>query len=236
MGKRKDTMMKQIALFLVLSAVLLAAGEAPKPEALLESVVRVSAMAPNSGTASGVIIEHGGTVSFILTNAHVAILSPTWWIEVRGKGKVFRKYAADVHMIDRVRDVAVLMSRIRIPRKAVEVLHTKVKLLEKAWAVGCPDGMWPIPVGGTVADVEHTYEEKLPGMRFVLVTAPTWPGMSGGALFVEREGKYLYAGMPSRVRVQEGFPPTLIPHLNMITPVDVIREALEARKLEKLLE
>jgi S1-C subfamily serine protease len=227
--------MKRIALFLVLSAVLLAAGEAPRPEALLESVVRVKAMAPNSGLASGVVIEHGKSVSFVLTNAHVAIRSPMWWIQVRGKGKAFRMYAADVHMIDRARDVAVLMSRVRIPRKAAQVLPGKVKLLEKAWAVGCPDGMWPIPVGGNVADVEHTYEEKLPGMRFILVTAPTWPGMSGGALFVEREGKYLYAGMPSRVRVDDSSH-VLIPHLNMITPVEVILEALEARKLEKLLE
>jgi S1-C subfamily serine protease len=173
--------------------------------------------------------EKGNARTFVLTNHHVVdglIRVEKVWDARYGKDikKDVRKTAevqffkynnwskcigsfsveADIVAYEREEDMALLELRDSenvaefvaniIPTKDVEDIH----IFDEIWISGATLGHPPFSTRGTVSYQDDEIDNK----KYWLGTAMISFGNSGGSVFREREGKYEFIGVPSRVQMQ----------------------------------
>lgn len=93
------------------------------------------------------------------------------------------------------------------------------------YAVGCPLGNDPIPTYGEIADRRHTVDGEL----YWMISAPTYIGNSGGGIF-DAETHELLA-IFSKIYTHGSLQPTVVPHMGLATPLDIIYDWLEEEGL-----
>ncbi|MFT7670238.1 MAG: hypothetical protein ACI8X5_002946 [Planctomycetota bacterium] len=107
---------------------------------------------------------------------------------------------------------------VRLPAR--EFLYSR-RVFDPIYAVGCPLGNDPIPTYGEIADTHH----KVDGEGYWMISAPTYIGNSGGGIFDAETHELL--GIFSKIYTHGSLRPTVVPHMGLVTPLDVIYEWLE---------
>ncbi|MEW6072757.1 MAG: trypsin-like peptidase domain-containing protein [Planctomycetota bacterium] len=105
----------------------------------------------------------------------------------------------------------------RIPRR--EELAA-VRIFDEIYAVGCPLGNAPIPTRGEIA----TSHQAVDTARYWMINAPTYIGNSGGGIFHSETHELL--GIFSRIYTHGTVRPTIVPHMGLVTPLDVVYDWL----------
>jgi S1-C subfamily serine protease len=230
-----------------------------KMAGLLMPVARVTVA---GGGGSGTVVysadrdDAGRFETFILTNHHViagAVHIVPRWNSLKGryenmeqrdrvqvetfvydKGKVVetRDFQADIVAHSETHDIAVL--RLCYPRKAACIAPLlpagfALRLFQPVYAVGCSLLHEPIATSGHVTDLE----DLLDGSTYCMCTAPIIFGNSGGGVFVEIDGTWYLAGVPSRIAVSRGSP---ITHMAWFVPPDRIRQWVKEQMLDFLVD
>ncbi|MDP6989885.1 MAG: trypsin-like peptidase domain-containing protein [Planctomycetota bacterium] len=103
-----------------------------------------------------------------------------------------------------------------------------VATFDPIYAVGCPLGNDPIPTFGEVADRRH----EVDGERYWMISAPTYIGNSGGGIFDARTHELL--AVFSKIYTHGSLQPTVVPHMGLATPLDVIYDWLAAEGLARI--
>ncbi|MBM3986388.1 MAG: hypothetical protein FJ294_00330 [Planctomycetes bacterium] len=97
----------------------------------------------------------------------------------------------------------------------------RVDTFDAVYAVGCPLGNDPIPTSGEVASTTHVVD----GVRYWMISAPTYIGNSGGGIFDARTRKLV--GIFSKIYTHGSARSTIVPHMGLATPLPVIYEWLD---------
>ncbi len=97
-------------------------------------------------------------------------------------------------------------------------------------AVGCPLGNDPIPTRGELADLDHLVD----GNRYWMISAPTYIGNSGGAIF-DASSQHM-VGIFSKIYTHGALRPTIVPHMGLVTPLDRVYDWLEEAGVAKVIE
>ena len=240
-----------LAALILSSAVTLTAAEPPAKvqimhQDMLYPVVRVST-GPAAGSGTVVYSEDrgDGCQTYVLTNHHVveaAIHIKEQWSSLLQRDvkreanepvtvEIFRyadgstqdvadSYQADIVAQDKGHDLALV--KLRTGRKIAHVARllpsgTKVAIFEPIWAVGCSLRHPPVVTQGIIDYLDDVIEQKL----YWLGSANIIYGNSGGAVFVERDGRYFWIGVPSRVAVTWS---QAITHMGYFCPVPRVRQ------------
>lgn len=218
-----------VASLLVFAAVAVA-GESLGVEAdsVMKPLVRVSTY---NASGSGVLIysedreASGEFRTFVLSNWHVvsdAIHVVRKWDSVKkryynaeendrvtvevfnylrgGRTVLGQPIPAEIRAYNEAEDLALL--ELDFPNKvencaALLPKDTSLFLLQRVWAVGCQLGDDPIATIGHIMDLESFID----GRAYFMISANIVYGSSGGGCFVQSDGKFYFAGIPSRVRV-----------------------------------
>jgi hypothetical protein len=112
----------------------------------------------------------------------------------------------------------------RVPHGARLAGHDelgRVDTFDTVYAVGCPLGNDPIPTSGEVASTTHVVD----GIRYWMISAPTYIGNSGGGIFDARTHKLI--GIFSKIYTHGSARSTIVPHMGLATPMPVIYEWLD---------
>lgn len=112
---------------------------------------------------------------------------------------------------DSAPNVARLGSRARL---------SGVEIFDRVYAVGCPLGNDPIPTTGEVAATAH----EVDGESYLMISAPTYVGNSGGGIFDAATHELL--GVFSKVYTHGSLRPTIVTHMGLVTPLDVVYDWL----------
>lgn len=97
-------------------------------------------------------------------------------------------------------------------------------------AVGCPLGNDPIPTFGNLSDLRH----RVDGNRFWMISAPTFIGNSGGAVFDANE--HVVLGVFSKIYTHGSIRPVIVPHMGLVTPLEEIYTWLESSRIARVVE
>jgi len=97
-----------------------------------------------------------------------------------------------------------------------------MRVFEPIFAVGCPLGNDPLPSRGELSDTSHFVD----GQRYWMINAPTFIGNSGGGVFDGRTHELI--GIFSKIYNYGATQQTIIPHMGLLTPLDVIYDWIEA--------
>lgn len=97
----------------------------------------------------------------------------------------------------------------------------RMQVFEPVWAVGCPLGNDPIPTAGTLSDTHHHVD----GMRYWMISAPTYIGNSGGGIFNGRTRELV--GIFTKIYTHGSVRPTVVPHMGLATPLETVYDWLE---------
>lgn len=97
-----------------------------------------------------------------------------------------------------------------------------MRVFEPVFAVGCPLGNDPLPSRGEISDTSHYVD----GQRYWMINAPTFIGNSGGGIFDGRTRELV--GIFSKIYNYGATQQTIIPHMGLLTPLDVIYDWIEA--------
>ncbi len=104
------------------------------------------------------------------------------------------------------------------------------KVFDAIVAVGCPLGNDPIPTRGHLSDLHH----KVDGERFLMISAPTYIGNSGGGLYSQNSHELL--GIFSKIYTHGAIRPTVIPHMGLVTPLEAFYDWIDAGDKARVLE
>lgn len=213
--------------------------EAPARELwddLLGPTVQVSG---EESVGSGVLLrsqalERGGWQTHVLTAWHVIRdLKPdeetgrtTVPVTVYSRDGSIEPLNAQLVKRDAELDVALLVVETRdsLPhgaRLASRETLRQMQVFEPVWAVGCPLGNDPIPTGGTLSDTHHHVD----GMRYWMISAPTYIGNSGGGVFHGRTRELV--GIFTKIYTHGSVRPTVVPHMGLATPLETVYDWLE---------
>lgn len=123
-------------------------------------------------------------------------------------------------------DVALLVLETRdaLPhgaRLASRETLRQMQVFEPVWAVGCPLGNDPIPTAGTLSDTHHHVD----GLRYWMISAPTYIGNSGGGVFHGRTRELV--GIFTKIYTHGSVRPTVVPHMGLATPLETVYDWLE---------
>jgi S1-C subfamily serine protease len=97
----------------------------------------------------------------------------------------------------------------------------RAQVFEPVWAVGCPLGNDPIPTAGTLSDTHHHVD----GMRYWMISAPTYIGNSGGGVYHGRSRELI--GVFTKIYTHGSARPTVVPHMGLATPLETVYDWLE---------
>lgn len=97
----------------------------------------------------------------------------------------------------------------------------RVSVFTSIYAVGCPLGNDPIPTGGEVASLRNQVNNN----NYWMINAPTYFGNSGGGVFLAETRELV--GVFSKIYTHGSGRPTVIPHMGLATPIDVVTKFLE---------
>lgn len=204
---------------------------------LVGPVVQLSG---DTTVGSGVLLESQprtsgeGWVTHVLTSWHV-VRDIYGSIERVDSPVPVRMYEPDgstsdetAHMVayDVGLDIALLEMDFdrRVPHGARLAGHDelgRVDTFDTVYAVGCPLGNDPIPTSGEVASTTHVVD----GIRYWMISAPTYIGNSGGGIFDARTHKLI--GIFSKIYTHGSARSTIVPHMGLATPMPVIYEWLD---------
>lgn len=140
-------------------------------------------------------------------------------------GTVRRREAA-LLVFDPTIDVALLVISTQRPlehgaRLATPERLARVRTFDTVYAVGCPLGNDPIPTYGEVATTSHRVDDEI----YWMINAPTYIGNSGGGIFDSEDHRLL--GIFSKIYTHGSLRPTIIPHMGLVTPLDVVYDWLD---------
>ena len=128
-------------------------------------------------------------------------------------------YSADIECYDKVEDLALLKIRAPIPFEHVATLYPEDNVDEllagmEVITVGCGLGEKPVTTFGALSAFGMEIENR----EFILLSAPSIFGNSGGASFLRETGEFI--GVPSRLPViLLGWSPDPITHMSYNIPV-----------------
>ncbi|MFT7664275.1 MAG: S1-C subfamily serine protease [Planctomycetota bacterium] len=206
-------------------------------DTLLGPIVKLSG---EESVGSGVIIrgalEEGSEsqVDYVLTAWHVVrdIQGSLYNRDMPVPVEIFlsetetREVTAELLEFDPKIDVAILRldksehneNAARLPdhRSLAEL-----RIFDQIYAVGCPLGNDPIPTVGQVSALSHIVDEEV----YMMINAPTYVGNSGGGIFTA-DGRELL-GIFSKVYTHGSLRPTIVTHMGLVTPMQVIYSWLE---------
>jgi len=171
-------------------------------------------LSPVNYTGSGVIVYHRNGYTYVLTAAHVG--EPQAILEVEDEsGNIYQVTEVIQH---RTRDVALLKVK-GIFGQAVSIWHgLRLNPSTRAWIVGYPVGIKIINDGRIIG-----YNDN-----FVLFSCGCAPGLSGGGLFIEHDGRWYLYGIVSRIPVVKIFQvPNGIWFMGMAEPYLYCQELLD---------
>lgn len=210
---------------------------------LLGPTVQVSG---EESVGSGVLLrsrpaKDGGWQTHVLTAWHVIrdiksadpddrILVP---ITVYSRDGSVEPLTAQLVKRDAELDVALLVLETReaLPhgaRLASRETLRQMQVFEPVWAVGCPLGNDPIPTAGSLSDTHHHVD----GMRYWMISAPTYIGNSGGGVFHGRTRELV--GIFTKIYTHGSVRPTVVPHMGLATPLETVYDWLEHEGLAGL--
>jgi S1-C subfamily serine protease len=138
--------------------------------------------------------------------------------------------AAQLVAFDRDRDIALLRlnSTRRFPYVAELISTADLHALDvftRAYAVGCPLGNRPLPTVGEISS-----KRKIVGdQRFWMINAPTFFGNSGGGVYLAENCHLI--GVSSMIYTYGKTHPTVVPHMGLFVPMDVIYSWLDSEDL-----
>lgn len=95
-----------------------------------------------------------------------------------------------------------------------------LQIFDRVYAVGCPLGNDPIPTIGQIAATSH----EVDGQSYLMINAPTYVGNSGGGIFDADTHELL--GIFSKVYTHGSLRPTIVTHMGLVTPLDVVYDWL----------
>ena len=109
-------------------------------------------------------------------------------------------YDAEIVAYEEDEDIAILKLHTTTEMKFVAKLMPQselrnVRLFQNVFAVGCSLGHPPIASAGMLTSLSDIIERK----SYWMMSAPIIFGNSGGAVFIERDGRFFFIGVPSRV-------------------------------------
>jgi len=145
-------------------------------------------------------------------------------------------FQSDIMCYDQAHDLALL--RVRSPEAFKYTVKmypekdlNKLVAFMEAWNVGCGLGGSPAITAGYLSafgvDIDHK--------DFMLVTAPSIFGNSGGATFLKETGEYI--GIPARISLASmGFAQDAITHLGYSIPVSRIYEFLREQVFDFIFD
>ena len=226
-----------------------------KHKLMLSPMVKVtSERAGGSGTViySQESDSKGEFSTYILTNEHVvdslitvedkwsSLLRRSRKVDVLGTPKIEffeydyssrvvggTTYESDIMAYDKDEDIALLKLKVHKKFDNVAKMYPIAKRKElKCFmpinTIGCGMGNRPVITHGYISAFGYEIENK----EYILSTAPSIFGNSGGASFLEETGEYL--GIPSRITVASiGFSANVITHLGFFIPFYRICKFLE---------
>jgi len=99
------------------------------------------------------------------------------------------------------------------------------KVFQPIYAAGCPLGNDPIPTRGQIAASKH----QVDGSDYWMISAPTYIGNSGGGVYDEATHRLL--GIFSKIYTHGNLRPTVIPHMGLMTPLNLIYDWIEDEDL-----
>lgn len=254
--------MRQIILMIIILMLLasgLVADEIQKKhDQMLYPVCRVTV---GSSGGSGTVLyseDRGdGRQTYVLTNHHVvadAIAVERKWSSLLQKDvkrevhrpvrvEIFRysdgsrqdvcdSYRAEVVAHDKDHDLALL--KLKTGRKIAYVAvllpaGETVAIFEQIWAIGCSLLHPPVVTEGVIDYLDDVIDRKV----YWMGSANIIYGNSGGAVFIERGGRYCFIGVPSRLSVT-GF--QAITHMGYFVPITRIRKWIKAEHLTFLTD
>jgi len=136
------------------------------------------------------------------------------------------EFAAELLAFDAELDAALLVIHTEeafengadlAPRERLD----SIRIFDEVYAVGCPLGNDPIPTRGEVSTTSHLVD----GERYWMINAPTYIGNSGGGIFDGETHELL--GIFSKIYTHGTLRPTIVPHMGLVTPLDVVYDWLE---------
>lgn len=104
------------------------------------------------------------------------------------------------------------------------------KVFDAIVAVGCPLGNDPIPTRGHLSDLHH----QVDGARFLMISAPTYIGNSGGGLYSQNSHELL--GIFSKIYTHGAVRPTVIPHMGLVTPLEEFYDWIDGGTKARVIE
>lgn len=176
----------------VVATIILTAFTA-KADKVAEMMLPSVFIETKAGVGSGTVVhinEDLGT--FIVTNYHV-VRRQQGNIKVRFYNEE-ALHDAYIHSINKEQDIAVIVTAHKA-KAAVTFYHGPV-LFEPTYCIGASLGMSPAPTRGEVSGPYFVYKEQ----RYHRMECHIVFGNSGGGMYVERFGAWVYVGMPSMVR------------------------------------
>lgn len=138
-------------------------------------------------------------------------------------------YQADIACYDKLEDLALLRLRTPRPFPHVATMYPRgeveaLRCFADVVTVGCGLGNKPVVTFGYISGFGYEVENK----DFILMSAPSIFGNSGGATFLLETGQFI--GVPARISVIFiGYSADPIPHLSYSIPVWRVYDFLEAQ-------
>lgn len=104
------------------------------------------------------------------------------------------------------------------------------RIFHSIYAVGCPLGNDPIPTRGEIADLDHYID----GSTYWMISAPTYIGNSGGGIY-DGSSNHLM-GLFSKIYTHGNIRPTIVPHMGLVSPLELVYEWLEREEIATVLD
>lgn len=154
-------------------------------------------------------------------NAHVPVP-----VTIYGQDRRISPETAELLKFDANIDVALLQLNSTKPVECGARLASRpqldgIRIFDQVYAVGCPLGNDPIPTFGEIADTQHMVD----GVRYWMISAPTYIGNSGGGIFDAQTHELL--GIFSKIYTHGTMRPTVVPHMGLVMSFQTIYDWLE---------
>ena len=138
--------------------------------------------------------------------------------------------SAQLVAFDRDRDIALLRlnSTRRFPYVAELISTADLRALDvftRAYAVGCPLGNRPLPTVGEISSKRKVVGDQ----KFWMINAPTFFGNSGGGVYLAENCHLI--GVSSMIYTYGKSHPTVVPHMGLFVPMNVIFSWLDSEDL-----
>ena len=188
---------------------------AGKVEDMMYPSVRI---AVGNTTGSGTSISYDGLLGrYVLTNLHVVHTRGAITATFYGDDTVYQAY---IHSYDKENDIAVLL--VKGKAKGHTTIGWNVDLFDPAFCIGASVGEPLAPSQGIITGTDY---DKMPGRKLYRTDCKVAPGNSGGGVYVEYKGRWVFVGIPSMVRnLQVGYVTIPLTFLGLIVRnVEVIR-------------